>query len=62
MTRSRRRDACRKTQVLVTSHSPDLLDDPEIGDKEILPVIAEHGETRIAPLDEDHVSMCLMAL
>jgi predicted ATPase len=46
------RDACRKTQVLVTSHSPDLLDDPEIGDEEILPVIAEHGETRIAPLDE----------
>ncbi len=46
------RDACRNTQVLVTSHSPDLLDDPEIGDEEILPVIAEQGETRIAPLDE----------
>jgi predicted ATPase len=46
------RDACRKAQVLVTSHSPDLLDDREIGDKEILPVIAEQGETRIAPLDE----------
>jgi predicted ATPase len=46
------RDASRKTQVLVTSHSPDLLDDPDIRDEEILPVIAEHGETRIAPLDE----------
>ena len=46
------RDACRKTQVLVTSHSPDLLDDKEILDEEILPVIAEQGETRIAPLDE----------
>ncbi len=46
------RDACRKTQVLVTSHSPDLLDDSEICDEEILPVIAEQGETRIAPLDE----------
>ncbi len=46
------RDACRKTQVLVTSHSPDLLDDPDIRDEEILPVIAEQGETRIARLDE----------
>jgi predicted ATPase len=46
------RDASRKTQVLVTSHSPDLLDDPEIPDDWILPVIAEQGETRIAPLDE----------
>ena len=46
------RDACRNTQVLVTSHSPDLLDDPEIRDEEILPVIAEQGETRIAPVDE----------
>jgi predicted ATPase len=46
------RDACRKTQVLVTSHSPDLLDDPDIRAEEILPVIAEQGETRIGPLDE----------
>ena len=45
-------DASRKTQVLVTSHSPDLLDDSEIPDDWILPVIAEQGETRIAPLDE----------
>jgi AAA domain, putative AbiEii toxin, Type IV TA system len=46
------RDACRNTQVLVTSHSPDLLDDAEILDEEILPVIAEQGETKIAPVDE----------
>jgi predicted ATPase len=46
------RDASRKTQVLVTSHSPDLLDDSEIPDDWILPIIAEQGETRIAPLDE----------
>ncbi len=45
------RDACRRAQVLVTSHSPDLLDDPEISDEEILAVIAEQGETRIARLD-----------
>ena len=46
------RDASRKTQVLVTSHSPDILDDPEIPDDWILPVIAEQGETKIGPLDE----------
>ncbi len=46
------RDACGKTQVLVTSHSPDLLDDPEIRNEEILPVVAEQGETRIAALDD----------
>jgi predicted ATPase len=46
------RDASRMIQVLVTSHSPDLLDDSEIPDDGILPVIAEQGETKIAPLDE----------
>ncbi len=46
------RDASETTQVLVTSHSPDLLDDPEIPDEWILPVIAEQGETKIGPLDE----------
>ena len=46
------RDASRKTQVLVTSHSPDLLDDSEILDDGSCPSIAEQGETRIAPLDE----------
>jgi predicted ATPase len=45
-------DASAMTQVLVTSHSPDLLDDPEIPDGWILPVIAEQGETRIGSLDE----------
>jgi predicted ATPase len=46
------RDASRNTQVIVTSHSPDLLDDSEISDEWIMPVIAEHGVTRIASLDE----------
>ena len=46
------RDASRTTQVIVTSHSPDLLDDPEIPDDWILPVVSEQGVTRIAPLDE----------
>jgi len=45
-------DASETTQVLVTSHSPDLLDDREIPDDWILPVVAEHGVTKIGPLDE----------
>lgn len=45
------RDAAEHTQVLVTSHSPDLLDDEEIPDDAILAVVAEHGESRIGPLD-----------
>jgi len=44
--------AAAQTQVLVTSHSPDLLDDLEIDADAILSVISEEGETKIAPLDE----------
>lgn len=44
--------ASRSTQVLVTSHSPDLLDDPEIDADAILAVVSEGGETKIAPLDD----------
>jgi len=44
--------ASEQTQIIVTSHSPDLLDDPSIADDSILAVISEGGETRIAPLDE----------
>lgn len=46
------RDASGATQVIVTSHSPELLDDPDIPDNCILPVVAEQGVTRIGPLDE----------
>jgi predicted ATPase len=45
------RDAAEHLQVLVTSHSPDLLDDDEIPSDSILAVRAEHGESRIGPLD-----------
>lgn len=37
---------------LVTSHSPDLLDNKDIPDNSILAVVSEHGETHIGPLDE----------
>ena len=45
-------DAAEQAQILVTSHSPDLLDNREIPDDAIIAVVAEHGESRIGPLDE----------
>lgn len=44
--------ASEQTQVIVTSHSPDLLDDPSILSDSLLAVIANGGETKIAPIDE----------
>lgn len=44
--------AAAQTQVLVTSHSPDLLDDRSLSADAFLAVVSEGGETRIAPLDE----------
>lgn len=46
------RDASGKTQVLVTSHSPDLLDDEDLDTESILAVISESGVTKVGPLDE----------
>jgi predicted ATPase len=43
--------ASRHTQVLVTSHSPDLLDDTSITSDQLLSVVSEQGETKIASLD-----------
>lgn len=39
-------------QVIVTSHSPDLLDDPEIDADSVLVVVSDGGDTKLAPLDE----------
>lgn len=44
-------DASEHTQVAVTSHSPELLDNEKIPDASILSVISERGETKIGPLD-----------
>jgi hypothetical protein len=46
------RDASSRMQVLVTSHSPDLLDDKTIDDRSILVTSMENGITRIGPVDE----------
>jgi predicted ATPase len=45
-------DASRSAQVLVTSHSPELLDDRRVQDSELLSVVSEQGMTRIGPVDE----------
>jgi predicted ATPase len=44
--------ASRHTQVIVTSHSPDLLDDKSISDDHILAVANQNGQTLIGPVDE----------
>jgi len=46
------REASTISQVVVTSHSPDLLDDPDIPDDSILAVESKDGVTVIGPVDE----------
>jgi predicted ATPase len=46
------RVASARTQIAVTSHSPDLLDDKDVTDRDILAVVSRNGETRIGPLDD----------
>ncbi len=45
------REAASRTQVLLTTHSPDLLDQIEIDRDGLLVVVAEEGTTKIAPAD-----------
>lgn len=40
------------TQVIVTSHSPELLDDRNLSANSLLAVVSDGGETRIAPVDQ----------
>ena len=44
-------EASQAAQVIVSSHSADLLDNDTIPDTSILAVLSEHAETRIGPLD-----------
>lgn len=46
------RDAAYKRQVLITSHSPDLLDDKHLDVNSILAVEAHDGNTIVAPVDK----------
>lgn len=43
--------AALRTQIIVTSHSPDLMDDPDLDADTVRAVVSEGSETRIAPLD-----------
>ena len=43
--------ASQRTQIIVTSHSPDLMDDPDLDADTVRAVVSEGSETRIAPLD-----------
>jgi predicted ATPase len=43
--------ASKRTQIAVTSHSPDLLDDKNIQDDSVLAVVNRNGETTLGPLD-----------
>jgi predicted ATPase len=45
------RRAAEHKQVLITSHSPELLDDSELPVNALRAVVSEAGETRIAPVD-----------
>ena len=46
------RDAANNTQIILTSHSPDLLDDKELDPESILAVEARNGNTVIAHVNE----------
>ncbi len=46
------RDAAHRTQVIVTTHSPDLLEDKHLDVESILAVEADDGNTVIAPVNE----------
>ncbi len=45
-------DASERVQVIVTTHSADLLDRESVPVDSILPVVAADGESKIGPLDE----------
>ena len=45
------RDGARRTQILVTSHSPDLLDNPDIGTDSLLAVQNSDGLTKIGTIE-----------
>ena len=45
-------DASHHTQIIATSHSPTLLDNPDIRPESILAVTSDQGRTSISPLDE----------
>lgn len=45
------REASRRTQIVVTSHSPELLDQPDIQETEVRAVLSEEGRSAIGRID-----------
>jgi predicted ATPase len=43
-------DAAQDRQILITTHSPDILDAKEMSDEQIRVVMMSHGRTAITPL------------
>lgn len=56
------REACQSRQVILTTHSPDLLDLAEMDKELLLAVYAERGATQIAPVDEASLEAVRKAL
>ena len=50
-------EASEYTQVVVTSHSADLLDRESVPVQSILPVVCVDGKSKIGPLDEVGISI-----
>ncbi|NNJ85469.1 MAG: AAA family ATPase [Gammaproteobacteria bacterium] len=44
--------ASENTQIIVTSHSPDLLDDMALPVESLLTIVSDSGDTQLAPLDK----------
>ena len=51
------REAASQAQVLITSHSPDLLDQVDLETDHLLAVLSENGVTKIAPVDKASLSV-----
>lgn len=56
------REASRESQIVVTSHSPDLLDITDLASESILAVNKEKGDTEIASIDQASVAMLRQGL
>jgi len=46
------REAAERTQIVVTTHSPELIDQVDLTREALLVVVSEHGTTKIAPIDK----------
>ncbi len=45
-------EASQQRQIIVTSHSPELLDSDDVTDHQLLSVISDESKTVIGPVDE----------